>query len=271
MRVLRLTTVSAAFGLICAAVLPALADDDPAHNLTVGLGVGITPEYEGADEYRPFPVVPLRYEHPWVTIQVIGLGLEFDISPTEYLQAGPTFQYKFARDSDVDDPIVRLLPQVDAALELGAFVRSGIPLNMVGFDDPAIIFGQVTARHDVLDGHGGFLAEGSLGVTRPIGDRLNAIVFAKTTYASDDYMSAYYDVTAAGSAASGLAVFDADSGFKDVGVTGLLNFKVTEKWSATALGSYSRLIGDAASSPVVAVAGSRDQFTAGVAISYKLF
>lgn len=263
----KLLAAAAMLGL----AVPAGADENPQHNLKIGLGAGVTPEYEGADEYRFLPVVPFRYEHKWVTIQTIGLGAELDVSRSDYFDAGPVFLYRFARDSDVDDRTVRALPEVDASLEIGGFLRSGVPLRMVGFDDPAIVFGQVAIRQDVLGGHDGFVVAGSLGVTRPIGDRLSAIVFGTTTFASDNYMSSYYDVTAAGSAASGLAVFDADAGIKDVGATAILDYKFTEKWSASLLGSYARLVGDAAASPVVSVAGSKDQFTAGFAISYKFF
>ena len=251
--------------------VPASADEDPVHNLTVGAGVGVTPSYEGADEYRAFPFMPLRYESKWVKVQTIGLGLEFDISPTKVFAAGPMFRFRFARDNDVSDSRVRALPEVGESLELGGFLRSGVPLQMVGFDDPAIIFAQTSVRQDVLDGHGGLLVDGSIGVTRPFGERWNAVALGTATYASEKYMSSYFDVTAAGSAASGLAIFDADAGIKDVGLTGILTYKLNEKWSLVGFGNFSRLVGDAASSPVVSQAGSENQFSAGFAINYKIF
>lgn len=247
------------------------ADDDPEHNLTIGLGVGVTSDYEGSDDFQIFPVVPLNYENRFVKIRTIGLGLEADISQSDYFDAGPVFRYRFSRDDDVDNRQVARLPEVDASLELGGFLRSGVPLKMIGFNDPAIVFGQVSIMQDVLGGHEGFVAEGRVGVTRPLTEKLTAIVSASTTYASESFMDSYFDVTAAGAAASGLAAFDADAGIKDVGAAAILNYKINDKWSTTVLGAYSRLIGDAADSPVVSVAGSENQFTLGFSINYKLF
>jgi len=261
----------AAIGLALFAAPQAFADDDPEHNLTIGLGLGLTSEYEGSDSFQVFPVVPLTYEHRFVKIRTIGLGLEADISQSDYFDAGPVFRYRFARDNDVDNRQVALLPEVDASLEIGGFFRTGLPLKMVGFDDPTIIFAQVSAMQDVIGGHGGFVVEGRAGVLRPMTEKLTAILSGSTTYGSGAFMDSYFDVTAAGAAASGLAAFDAESGLKDVGATAILDYKFNEKWSTTVLGSYSRLIGDAADSPIVSTAGSPNQFTVGFALNYKLF
>lgn len=267
----RKSVMLAALSATCLIGSHALADDDPEHNLTIGLGVGVTADYQGSDDFKVFPIVPLTYEHRFVKIRTIGLGLEADISQSDYFDAGPLFRFRFARDNDVDNRQVALLPEVDASLELGGFLRSGVPLKMIGFDDPAVIFAQGTVMQDVLGGHGGFLVEGRVGVVRPIGERLTAIVSASTTYGSGEFMDSYFDVTAVGAAASGLPAFDADAGIKDFGATAILDYKINDKWSTTVLGSYSRLVGDAADSPVVSLAGSENQFTVGFAINYKLF
>ena len=246
-------------------------DDDPEHNLTLGLGVGVTPAFEGSDDFRAFPVVPLSYDHRFVKVRTIGLGLEADISQSEYFDAGPMFIFRFARDDDVSNSRVARLPQVDASLELGGFLRSGLPLEMIGFDDPAIIFAQASIRQDVIGGHGGFVVEGSTGILRPMTEKLTAILSLSTTYASDKFMSSYFDVTAAGSAASGLPAFDAGAGIKDVGLTTVLNYEINEKWSTTFFGAYTRLIGDASDSPVVTVGGSENQVSAGFSLNYKFF
>ncbi|MEM1046326.1 MAG: MipA/OmpV family protein [Pseudomonadota bacterium] len=259
-------------GLVAAlaAAVPAFADDDPTHNLTVGLGIGFTADYEGSDDLQVIPIAPITYENRFVTIRSIGLGLEADLVPSKAIDIGPMFRYRFSRD-DVDDVRIDALPDVDASLELGGFVRTGVPLELLGIDDPTIIFAQLSAMHDVIDGHGGALVEGRTGVIRPLTESLTGIVSVSTTYASEDFMNSFFDVTAAGSAASGLRAFDADAGLKDVGVAAILNYKINDKWSTTLLGGYSRLIGDAADSPVVTDAGSENQFMAGFSVNYKLF
>lgn len=262
--------VSLGLVAVLAGAVPAFADDDPTHNLTIGLGVGFTADYEGSDELQVIPVAPLTYESRFVTIRTIGLGLEADLVPSKAIDIGPAFRYRFSRD-DVDDARIDALPDVDASLEVGGFVRTGVPLELLGLDDPTIVFAQLTALHDVLDGHGGTIVEARTGVIRPLTESLTGILGVSTTYASEDFMNSYFDVTAAGSAASGLRAFDADAGLKDIGVTAILDYKINEKWSTTLLGGYSRLIGDAADSPVVTDAGSENQFMAGFSVNYKLF
>ncbi len=73
-------------------------------------------------------------------------------------------------------------------------------------------------------------------------------------------MEAYFEIDAADSARSGLSTFDADSGFKDVGLNLLASFKPWEHWGLMGLASYKRLLDDAEDSPVVDDEGDANQF-----------
>lgn len=81
-------------------------------------------------------------------------------------------------------------------------------------------------------------------------DDLKAIVSLSTSYASSQYMDAFFDVSAADSIASGLAPFSASAGFKDVGITGVIRYAFTDNWSASFIGNYTRLVDDAADSSI---------------------
>lgn len=186
-------------------------------------------------------------------------------------QAGPLARYRGGRDDDVDDGAVAALSEVGDSIELGAYIGGGAPLQRLGLNDPGIFAGRLSFAHDVNQGHGGFLVEGSLSFIRPVSDDVKAIFSLSTSYASGRYMDAFYDVSAADSAASGLAPFNASAGFKDVGITGVIRYAFTDNWSASIIGNYTRLVGDAADSSIVNQTGSANQLFSGVSINYKAF
>jgi outer membrane scaffolding protein for murein synthesis (MipA/OmpV family) len=144
-------------------------------------------------------------------------------------------------------------------------------LKQRGLDDPGIIAARISFAHDVNEGHGGFLVDTSLSFIRPLTDSLKGVLSVSTSYASGRYMDAFFEVSASDSVASGLAPFSASSGFKDVGLTAVLTYAFTDSWSASFIGNYTRLVGDAADSPVVKQAGSPNQFFSGVTINYRAF
>jgi outer membrane scaffolding protein for murein synthesis (MipA/OmpV family) len=63
-----------------------------------------------------------------------------------------------------------------------------------------------------------------------------------------------------------VSAFDADAGFKDVFLEVGLKAELDANWSLRGNLRYSRLIGDAADSPIVE---TEDQFTGLVGLSYK--
>ena len=73
---------------------------------------------------------------------------------------------------------------------------------------------------------------------------------------------------AADSARSGLNTYSADAGIKDAGLGVTLTYKFTDNWDVTGLANYTRLLGDAADSPVVDDEGDENQFFGGLTINY---
>ncbi|MCP4215639.1 MAG: MipA/OmpV family protein, partial [bacterium] len=90
-----------------------------------------------------------------------------------------------------------------------------------------------------------------------------------TTYASQDYMDAYFSIDADNAARSGLDTFDADAGFKDVGVEVALSYSPWERWNFTTTAGYTRLLGDAADSPIVDDEGNANQYSSGIVVTYN--
>lgn len=231
----------------------------------VGLGAGMAPEYEGADSYKPIPIVPLSLRYQGFGVQTAGRGLQFDVLPWRFINFGPVVQYRGGRD-DVDDTVVDLLPKIDGTVEAGGFVEMNLPFFAPG-QDAWTLFARATA--DVADEHNGWLVTPGARYSVPLGDRWRVNLIAETTYASENYNDTYFSVGPAGSAASGLPVFTADEGWKDATATLSASYLFTEHWGVQGIARYRRLIGGAADSPIVDQRGSKNQFLGGLAVFYK--
>ena len=88
------------------------------------------------------------------------------------------------------------------------------------------------------------------------------------TWGSDNYMDTYFGVSSPDSIKSGLPVFAASSGMRDARgwLVGMFHFN--RNWHLAGGVTYSRLLGDAADSPVVSERGSENQWVFGVGLLY---
>lgn len=239
--------------------------------LAFGLGVAFKPDYEGSDEYEVLPLPSFEWRTEKFGLKTSGLGLEADFLPSPLFAAGPLVRYRGGRDSDVEDAAVSAVGDVDDAIEVGGYVAATAPVRLFGMDDPAAVTARLAFGQDIADGHGGFVIDAAIGLFRPLTDKLSGALSLATSLASDDYMERFFGVSAGGAARSGLAPFAADGGFKDVGVTAVLSYDVTDHWSVGVIANYTRLVGDAGDSPVTDDAGSPDQFFGGLTIGYRAY
>ncbi|WP_287322039.1 MipA/OmpV family protein [Mesorhizobium sp.] len=223
--------------------------------IELGLGGIIQPEYEGSKDYEiwPWPVIGFGY------LAIPGL---FAIGSPEAqaggFAIGPSFNYTSDRDVS-DDPDLSGLDDVDATFEAG--LRASYEWTN------AEVWGE--ARY-AFGGADGVVGEfGVNAVARPTPElELKLGPFA--TVASADYMDSYFGVSARESANTGFRVdaFDPGGGFKSVGIRGLARYEFRPTWFLNAKASYSKLVGDAADSPIVKF-GSEDQFAFGLSISKR--
>jgi outer membrane scaffolding protein for murein synthesis (MipA/OmpV family) len=122
---------------------------------------------------------------------------------------------------------------------------------------------------DVADGNDGSIVRLRAGYRIPFSRTWILSITAYTTWADDDYMSAYFGIDRKNSLRSGLKQYDADSGFKDVGITLPLLYNASPHWSIMGVAGYKRLIGDAADSPIVDDEGDENQFVGGAFVIYR--
>jgi len=257
----------AACGLLVAAAVSAQAADetgdlekfDPSidtsttdFSIRVGIGGLVQPDYAGSDDYDivPWPIVTLEY------LRIPGLG---EVGGrTVGFAIGPDFGFEGERKQS-DNPVLNGLGDVDAAFELG--VKAAYEVNY---------WGAYASIRQGFGGHEGIVGEAALyAVWRPT-DQWVVRAGPNISYADSEYFNTYFSVSPTQAANSGLPVYSAGSGFKTVGLQANAIYSWTDKVDLHFRAGYERLVDGAADSPIVTVAGSENQFTGGIGISYRL-
>ena len=223
---------------------------------SIGAGALVSPEYAGSDSYkvRALPNFQISYGDQ-LKIDP-RQGVRYNFFPTANLTLGMGVGIDFGRDQGASVDL-NGLGDIDTTAEgkLYADYRFKYARASVAF------------AQDLAKGHGGYTIKPSLGTFFPIPPAgIFLIPSISTTYASEDYLQSYFGVTAAQSAASGLAPYTAESGFKDISANLVVTKKFDDKWSLNVLGGYTYLLDKAANSPIVK---KRNQFTSGAFITYK--
>lgn len=256
-----------AASLLLAAVLafPATAQTPPPRDweMTLGAAALYAPDYEGSDDHkvRALPYVDASYKD---TVFFRGTTLGANLvsvngpRPGDGLKIGPLIRYGFGREEG-DNEVLRGLGDIDDAIELGGFARYSA--------GPWLADLQVAK--DVAGGHEGVLVDAGIGWRATLSPRWRTTLRAHATWADETHMQNVFGISAAQSARSGLRRHEAGGGFKDVGLSASLAFAVTENWLLIGRAGYSRLLGDAADSPIVADKGSADQLSGMLTIGYR--
>ncbi|RIY02537.1 MipA/OmpV family protein [Aureimonas flava] len=228
--------------------------------IELGAGVSTQPAYEGSNDYQvsAYPIVSLQY------LSLPGL---FDIGSPEEKQGGlriaPSFRYVGERNATKYRELDGTLP-LEESYQLG--LRAGYEFPV--YDTLNVeVYGE--ARYAFNEGEGFVGGAGVDFISRPT-EQWEFKLGPRTTFADSNYMSTYFSVLPIESVASGgrLAAFDADGGFKSVGVAASARYEFRPDWFLNANAAYERMVGDAADSPIVAV-GSKDQFFAGIGLSRR--
>ena len=231
-----------------------------------GLGVGSYPDYIGSDD-AAVGVAPIgRFAlggHRFVRLLVNDLRVNLLDDPN--WQFGPVGLWRFGRDDDVDDPVVSKMREIDSSFSLGLFGAyvwrdSQDPRKQAGVGG--------WAHGDVTGVYNGWNAGLNAFAMQPVAKMVTLGGGAAFTYGSSNYMDEYFGVTTSDALATGLPVYQAGAGVRDVRgwVAALLH--LSPQWHLGAGVMYSRLVGDAADSPIVAERGSENQWIYGVGALY---
>lgn len=255
-----------ATGLVAATTALAWAHQAQAIDVTLGLGAGFAPDYEGSEDYEVVPawlLVVNDLYHPATNVTLRSTELRSNFVPHPQLRAGLAGQYIGERD-DVEDTLVDRLPDTDNALMLGGSIGWDF------FPEPTrSLTVALEATADVANNNGynitPYVAYAERLPQSPIaiGAELSA------TYADEDYMEEFFGIGANAAAQSGLDAFDPDAGFKDARLRLSGTYSFTENWATTAVLQYKRLVDEAADSPIVDDRGDENQFVLGLTVNYR--
>ncbi len=249
----------AAVILVTRVPLAAQQHDDSPWELSIGAGVALSPRYEGADDMRVSPVPMVRL----VWNDRIYLTIPEELGVTLYnnrnIEANIGIGYDFGRDDD------------DALSGLGDIDRAPTVNFGIEYEVGPITTGLSAKRY--VGGSDGVEASLEVGGRIPLGRPADqngprpAIAPAvAVSWADDRYMSSYFGVDAEQATRSGLERHDAEAGFKSLGGSIALMYPLSARFFATASFEYSRLIGDAADSPIVR---NENQYVTALLVMYR--
>lgn len=265
---------------------PSLAQPEPPaggnrakdrNSLTLGIGGGIAPEYEGASDYGFQPGGIIQGKVDGFDFQVRGPNIYIDLirdAPGSgwNVIAGPVAQVRFERTSlkDINDPRVALLGTRDTAVELGGYIGIGKKGFLI---PPASLTFDLAFVHDVAGAHESYIVTPGVALSSPLSQRTFARLGVSADYVGGGYGRTYFDVAAI-AAPGALTPYATDgASFKSIGTTLLLTHDLggdnRKGWALFGLGGYKRLLGQYADSPIVREAGNANQFLAVAGVAYS--
>ena len=221
-------------------------------SITFGGGVGLAPEYFGADDYEGvgLPLIDIEWRGAYFVSTQRGLGI--NIIRQRSTRAGPRFTLDLGRDS-ADAAVLAGLPDIENTYEIGVFAQHYTRAWRFEAD-----------LRKGLNGHEGIIASIDVGLGGTLAERTSLIVGGNIHVADETYMQAYFGVPAGGS--TQLAFFQPKSGIRDVTGYATIVFIVTDNIFFTLDARATLLMGDAASSPISL---SDDQYFFGTVIGYR--
>lgn len=250
--------------------------DDGRDTITIGGGVAFVPSYEGSNNYVVIPAAAVRGRVSGFNFASRGTVLSVDLirdrsSHGLDVQFGPVVNLNFNRVGRLVDPQVRLLGRRKFALEAGGYF--GIAKTGVLTSPYDTLGASVTVIADTTGVNNSYSITPTVNYGTPLSRKAYVGVSLSGTWVGDGYARTYFAVDPAGAARSGLPVFaNPRGGFKNYTVGAIGTYSLTgdlrHGLGLYFVGTYSRLQGDFARSPLVSVAGDPNQFLGAVGLGF---
>jgi len=218
----------------------------------LGGAVLYSSEYLGSAE-EEFRVLPNLSVYDFKGFDFAALALSYDAIDIGggqgfgqwTFRAGPRAGFQFGRDSD-ESPTLDGLEDIDSSLVTGGFAR--VSYGPVGI--------RINAGQDIIGGHGGFVADLSVGTQLPLG-KLFLQPSVSINWADANHNQTVFGITQAQT--STLSEFTIGSGVYGYSANAVGWIDIGEHWQASASLSYRWFVNDARNSPVItAIDGSRN-------------
>lgn len=249
-------TVLASAPVWAAEVTPPPKTDANGWIITVSAAGIVAPSFPGAAQLRPYPFPSVSFrrvgEPELFSTPDEGFGLP--IYDGGVFRIGPVANFVFPRGQR--DGLFGLR-RIDLTHEIGGYAE------LHPFDH----FRIRAELRQAIDGHRGFVAALYADAYDPLGP-FRISLGPRLNFADNRYANSYFSVTPFEAVVNGrLTPYTATGGFTSAGGVATIRYDFNEMTSATIFGGAQRLLGSVGDSPIPQLIGSRDQWTAGLAIA----
>ena len=218
----------------------------------------LSPDYEGSGDVKVqgFPFLDVSWRNRFFLNFQQGLGV--NIIRNKNLTFGTSIGYYGSRE-EVDNDALMGLGDVDGGVDgrLFVFVPVG-PISLTSM-----------YRRDLSGNHDGSIFSVGALYFKPISQKLRVNLQGRLNFASEKFMNTYFDINLSQASRSSMTVYDADAGIKDISAFNILIYSFTRHWNVVSFMGFSRLLGDAANSPIVKERGTANQYRFGLGFSYR--
>lgn len=259
-------------------------DDDPDRKwsrdyLAIAAGVVTAPSYNGSDERVVLPGFYLRGRLSGFSFSTRGTNLQVDLIRQRRGQRidwkfGPLINLRSDRTGRIKDPQVEALGERKMAVEAG--ISAGVTYSGLITSKYDQLGARIVVLKDISGRHGSWVASPTIEYGTPISKRAYVGLSASVNIYGKGFGDYYYDIDPAGSAASGLPVYDgagrkATAGKYTIGVAGAYALSGDLRKGFVLIGGvqYGRMTSRFAASPIVRIAGDADQWIGGAGVAYQ--
>jgi len=221
-------------------------------DLSLGVGPVYKPDYFGSNDYefQPDPQVYVKFNN---FVFLDDDGADFALFGFSGFSFGPSIRIVGDRREE-DNPALQDLDEIGHTFELGAFAATNFA-DRFSF--------RFKARKGIKTGHRGLIIDASSTALLFRWGRVSTSITGQTSWIDNDYADAFFSVTPEESARSGLSVYDASSGIRDVGGSFNAYINVGKRWSVNPYISYNYIMRQYADTPIIDDFGERNQYRVG--------
>ncbi|MBL8649376.1 MAG: MipA/OmpV family protein [Sphingopyxis sp.] len=242
-------------------------------------GVITAPSYNGSDDRVILPGFYVRGRLSGFAFSTRGTNLQVDLIRQKRgqktdLKFGPIINLRSDRTGRIKDVQVEALGEKKMAVEIG--VSAGVTHTGIvtsGYDQVGL---RVVGLKDISGKHGSWVLSPTVDYGTPLSKRAFIGVSASMNVYGKGFGRYYFDVDPLGSAASGLPVYSGagnkvTAGKYTLGLAGAYGLSGDLRKGFVLIGGaqYGRMLGRYADSPIVADAGSADQWLGGIGLAYQ--
>jgi outer membrane scaffolding protein for murein synthesis (MipA/OmpV family) len=243
--------------------------------LIVGAGAAAVPSYQGSNDTTVVPAGGVLGNIHGIGINPRAAGVALDFVPDADdarigFTLGPVIRYRSNRVHDINDPVVAKLGKLDAVFEGGVAVGVTVHRLLNRYDSLSV---GSDFRWDISGkGSGLVIAPGATYFT-PLSKAVVVGARVGAEFVDDRYAVYNYDVSAAGSVASGLPQYHAHGGLHNVNAGAFVGYDLSGNFldGGLAVGAgamWTKLHGSAAETPITSLRGSATQWVFGAGLAY---